>query len=72
MDVIPYRSDKIATRSKLNQEAIRLLQVKTVRVEVEGTMWYATPLLRRQNMPRFQPKEAVLPQLRSIERRQTA
>ncbi|XP_042610577.1 uncharacterized protein LOC109111550 [Cyprinus carpio] len=70
MDVIPYRSDKIATRSKLDQEAIRLLQEKTVRVEVEGTMRYATPLLRMQSMPCLtMPKEAVLPQLRSVERR---
>ncbi len=70
MDVIPYRNAKIATRSKLDQEAIRLLQEKTVRVEVEGTMRYATPLLRRQSMPLLtMPKEAVLPQLRSVEKR---
>ncbi len=70
MDVIPYRNAKMATRSKLDQEAIRLLQEKTVRVEVEGTMRYATPLLRRQSMPLLtMSKEAVLPQLRSVEKR---
>ncbi|KAL0194586.1 hypothetical protein M9458_008158, partial [Cirrhinus mrigala] len=66
MDVIPYRSDRVVTRSKLDQEAISLLQEKTVRVEVQGTMRYATPLLRMRSMPRLtMPKEAVLPQLRS-------
>ncbi|XP_067265288.1 uncharacterized protein [Chanodichthys erythropterus] len=70
MDVIPYHSEKVVTRSKLDQEAIKLLQEKTVRVNVDGIMRYATPLLRVQNMPTLHmPKEAVLPQLRSIERK---
>ncbi|NP_001410306.1 uncharacterized LOC100150025 [Danio rerio] len=70
MDVIPYRNNKIVTRSKLDKEAISLLQENTVRVEVQGTMRYATPLLRMQSMPCLNmPKEAVLPQLRSVERR---
>ncbi|XP_026115567.1 uncharacterized protein LOC113094113 [Carassius auratus] len=70
MDVIPYRSEKVVTRSKLDQEAIRLLQEKTVRVNVDGVMRYATPLLRIQHMPTLHmPKEAVVPQLRSIERK---
>ncbi|KAL1255561.1 hypothetical protein QQF64_013622 [Cirrhinus molitorella] len=30
VEVIPYRSDRVVTRSKLDQEAIRLLQEKTV------------------------------------------
>lgn len=72
MDVIPYRNEKVVTRSKLDQEAIRLLQEKTVRVNVDGVMRYATPLLRTQHMPTLHmPKEAVLPQLRSIERKLT-
>ncbi len=72
MDVIPYRNEKVVTRSKLDQEAIRLLQEKTVRVNVDGVMRYATPLLRTQHMPTLHmPKEAVLPQLRNIERRLT-
>nr|XP_021334729.1 uncharacterized protein LOC101884915 [Danio rerio] len=70
MDVIPYRNEKVVTRSKLDHEAIRLLQEKTVRVNVDGIMRYATPLLRVQHMPTLHmPKEAVLPQLRSIERK---
>lgn len=41
-----------------------------MRVEVEGILRYATPLLRRKNVPRFQaPPEAVMPSLRSTERR---
>lgn len=70
MDVIPYRSDKVVIRSKLDQEAVRVLQLKTMCVEVEGTMRYATPLLFMQSMPHLSmPKEAVLPRLRSVERR---
>lgn len=45
MDVLPWRSEKTSTRSKQDQEAIKLLDTKTVRVEVDGTKRYATPLL---------------------------
>ncbi|XP_065099626.1 uncharacterized protein [Paramisgurnus dabryanus] len=70
MDVVPYHNDKVVTRSKLDQDAVRLLQEKTVRVEVDGIMRYATPLLRVQNMPSLtMPKDAVLPLLRSVERK---
>ncbi|KAI7800557.1 hypothetical protein IRJ41_006145 [Triplophysa rosa] len=70
MDVIPYRNEKLVTRSKLDQAAIKHLQDRTVRVKVDGIMRYATPLLRVKNMPDLNmPKEAVLPQLRSIERK---
>lgn len=45
------------------------MEAKTTRVEVNGVLHYATPLLRRKDFPRFQaPKEAVLPGLRSMER----
>ncbi len=64
---IVYRNEKVVTRSKLDQEAIRLLQEKTVRVNVDGVMRYATPLLRTQHMPTLHmPKEAVLPQLMAL------
>ncbi|KAL0191695.1 hypothetical protein M9458_014393, partial [Cirrhinus mrigala] len=70
MDVVPCHSEKVVTRSRLDQEAIQLLQEKTTRVEVDGIMRYATPLLRVKNMPHLtMPKEAVLPQLRSVERK---
>ncbi|XP_062373449.1 uncharacterized protein LOC134061706 [Sardina pilchardus] len=70
MDVLPYRSEKTVTRSKQDQEAVQLLTEKTVRVEVDGVMRYATPLLRVRSMPCLHaPGESVLPQLRSTERR---
>lgn len=70
MDVLPYRSEKTVTRSKLDREAVQLLDEKTVRVNVNGVMRYATPLLRVKDMPCLRaPREAVLPQLRSTERK---
>ncbi len=70
MDVLPYRSEKVAVRSRQDQEAMHLLQEQTVRVNVDGTERCATPLLRVKDMPQLQASpEAVLPQLRGIERR---
>lgn len=70
VDTLSFRSAKLVTRSKEDQEAIALLESKTVRVEVEGITRYATPLLRRKNAPYFQVSpEAVMPSLRSTERR---
>ncbi|XP_048865547.1 uncharacterized protein LOC125739453 isoform X1 [Brienomyrus brachyistius] len=70
LDVLPYRNEKLVTRSKQDQEAMRLLEEKTSRVDVEGVQRYATPLLRVRNMPKLNaPKEAVLAHLRSTERR---
>lgn len=71
LDTLPYRSEKLVTRSRRDQEAMNLLEAKTRRVEVDGVLRYATPLLRVSNMPALtaQP-EAVLPSLRSTERRQ--
>lgn len=41
-----------------------------MREEVDGTLRYATPLLRRKDMPLLKAtKEAVMPSLRSVERR---
>ncbi|XP_026105544.1 uncharacterized protein LOC113077350 [Carassius auratus] len=70
MDVLPYQSEKVITRSRQDKESIQLLQENTVRVDVNGIQRYATPLLHVKNMPRLcAPKEAVLPQLRGIEKR---
>lgn len=70
MDMLPYHSEKLVMRSRQDQEAIHLLQEQTARVNVDGTECYATPLLRVKNMPQLHASpEAVLPQLRSIERR---
>ena len=70
LDVIPYRSEKLVTRSRQDQEAVHLLETKTTHVEVGGIQRYATPLLGVKNMPQLcAPKEAVLANLRSTERR---
>lgn len=70
MDVLPWRSDKACIRSRQDQEAVELLEKRTIRVEMDGVKRYATPLLRVKNMPELKaPKEAVLSQLRSTERR---
>ncbi|KAJ8006653.1 hypothetical protein DPEC_G00109460 [Dallia pectoralis] len=70
VDTLPFRNEKEVTRSKQDQEAISLLEAKTIRVDIDGVLRYATPLLRKKDMPRFQaPREAVIPSLRSTERR---
>ncbi|KAI3375531.1 hypothetical protein L3Q82_003855 [Scortum barcoo] len=70
VDIVPFRSEKLVTRSRQDQEAISILELKTTRVEVDGILRYATPLLRRRDMPFLQAtKEAVMPTLRSVERR---
>ncbi|KAJ8412825.1 hypothetical protein AAFF_G00117770 [Aldrovandia affinis] len=70
LDTLPYRSKKLITKSKRDQEAVNLLDAKMVQVDVNGVQRYATPLLRVKDMPRLQaPKEAVLANLHSVERR---
>ncbi|XP_073725195.1 uncharacterized protein [Misgurnus anguillicaudatus] len=70
VDVLPFQNVKECTRSKQDREAIELLESKTVRVEVEGTRRYATPLLRKGDMPYLHATmEAVMPRLRSTERK---
>lgn len=70
IDMIPWQSEKISTRSRQDQEAVKILESKTVRVEVDGVKHYATPLLRIKHMADLKaPQNAVLPQLRAIERR---
>lgn len=69
MDTLPY-SEKAATRSKEDQQALTLLQTATTRVTVEGIPRYAMPLLRRMaNIALHAPAEAVLPRLHSTERK---
>lgn len=70
LDVLPYRSEKLVTRSKQYQEAIDLLEAKTTRIDVNVTQRYATPLLRIKDMPKLHAtKQAVMPNLRSTETR---
>ncbi|KAI2647356.1 Sec-independent protein translocase protein TatB [Labeo rohita] len=70
LDVLPYRNEKLVTRSKQDQEAINLLEAKTKRIDIDGIQRYATPLLRVKHMPKLQAtKEAVMANLRSTENR---
>nr|XP_055052534.1 uncharacterized protein LOC129438043 [Misgurnus anguillicaudatus] len=70
MDTIPYRNEKLVTRSKQDTQAISMLEKKTIRVEVNGVKRYATPLLWKSSLPPLAaPKESVLPLLRGTEKR---
>ncbi len=69
MDILPYQTSKSVMRSKQDKEALELLEAKTRRVQVAGILRYATPLLRKRDVPPLRaPKEAVLPSLRGLER----
>ncbi|KAL0184292.1 hypothetical protein M9458_019988, partial [Cirrhinus mrigala] len=69
-DTLPYINETTATRSKQDQHALTLLQKRTARVEVNGILRYATPLLRQLNPVTLNaPKEAVLASLRRTKRR---
>ncbi|XP_028296698.1 uncharacterized protein LOC114458488 [Gouania willdenowi] len=70
LDVLPFRSEKEATRSKQDREALELLQNQTERVEVDGVFRYATPLLRHRNAPKLHAgTESVMALLRATEKR---
>ncbi|KAI2646144.1 ORF V: Enzymatic polyprotein [Labeo rohita] len=70
LDTVPYRESKEVTRSKQDQEALQLLDCKTLTLEMEGVHRLATPLLRHKDMPLLKaPRESVLSNLRSVERR---
>ncbi|KAK7890973.1 hypothetical protein WMY93_022936 [Mugilogobius chulae] len=72
IDTLPYVSEKSVTRSKQDQQALTLLQTTSERVSVDNVPRYATPLLRRQPVTALcAPPDAVMPSLRSIERRLT-
>lgn len=69
LDNLPYRNEKLVTRSRRDQDAINLLEAKTTRVEVEGVLRYATLLLHVGNMPMLTARpETVLPSLRGTEK----
>lgn len=68
MNVLPYQSEKVITRSLQDKESIQLLQENTVRVDTDGVQRYTTPLLCVRNMScLYARKETVLPQLRETE-----
>ncbi|CAI5682781.1 unnamed protein product [Oreochromis niloticus] len=68
--VLKFRNEKPVTHSRQDQDAIRILETRTFRIEVEGILRFATPLLRQKGMPLLQAtKDAVMPSLRGVERR---
>lgn len=70
LDTLPYQSEKVVSRSRQDAEAIRLLEEKTIRIDVNGVKRYATPLLWKELPPPLNaPKEAVMALLRSTERK---
>ncbi|XP_035235202.1 uncharacterized protein LOC118206521 [Anguilla anguilla] len=70
LDTLPFKSERLVTRSRQDKYAVDLLETDTTRVEVDGVHRYATPLLRVQTMPKLQvPKEVVMKNLRNTEKR---
>lgn len=70
VDILPFRNEKVITRSKQDQEAMDLLASKSKRVDVDGVQRYATPLLRAASAMRLRASpNAVMSSLRCIERR---
>ncbi|KAK0150703.1 hypothetical protein N1851_008173 [Merluccius polli] len=68
LDVLLFRSEKLAVRSRLDQEAMSILEACTERVKVIDTFRYATPLLRAKDAPLLKAAaEAVMPMLCSTE-----
>lgn len=68
MDVLPYWREKVITCCKEDTTVVRMLEDKTIRVEVDGVQWYATPLLCRGNILQLQAsQEAVLGHLLGTE-----
>lgn len=70
VDTLPHQREKEVIRSKQDKQAIAQLEAKTIRINVDGVLRYATPLLRHTDMPQLSaPKESVMALLRSTERR---
>ena len=70
LDVLPFKNERQLVRSKEDKYAISLLEQKTTRVEIDGVKRYATPLLRREDMPRLRvPENVVHNYLRNTEKR---
>ncbi|CAI5638743.1 unnamed protein product [Oreochromis niloticus] len=70
VDIVPFQNEKLVTRSRQDQEAIHILETRTVQIEFESILRYATPLLHQKGTPLLQAtKDAVMPSLRGVERR---
>lgn len=51
MDILPYRNEKLITRLKQDNAAIKLLESKTIRVKIDDFQRYATPLIWKEGLP---------------------
>eukprot|EP00064_Thunnus_orientalis_P017157 superscaffoldBa00003566_g17237 len=61
LDILQYKSEKIVAQSKEDTKTFRMLEEKTVWVEVDSIQRYTTPLLWKINLPLLEaPKDAVL------------
>ncbi len=70
LDILPFRNERVITRSKQDQEVMDLLTSKTKRVDVDGVQRYAPPLLLTASAVQLQASpNAVMFPLRGIERR---
>ncbi|KAL7834760.1 hypothetical protein SRHO_G00290070 [Serrasalmus rhombeus] len=72
VDTVPFHREQDCTRSGQDHDVMEMLDTKTVCIEVEGMYRYAMPLLRKRDIPLLRSSEAaVLPRLRSLERKLT-
>nr|XP_055047823.1 uncharacterized protein LOC129433267 [Misgurnus anguillicaudatus] len=70
VDILPFQTLKDSTRSKQDKNALKVLETKTKRVEVDGVYRYATPLLRMKEAKVLNTgPESVMALLRATERR---
>lgn len=50
---LPFRNEKLITRSKQDTAAVRILEEKTIRAQVDGVQRYTTPYYGRRMSPLF-------------------
>lgn len=69
LDILPYRNEKLVTRSREDQATLEILNKGTVRVDINSIQRYTTPLLRKSSTACLNaPQEAVMRHLRRTER----
>lgn len=49
LDILPYRNEKLVTRSREDQAALEILNKGTVRIDINCIQRCATPLLRKSS-----------------------
>jgi len=68
VDILPFRNEKVITRSKQDQAAMELLASKSKKINVDGVQRYATLLLLASSAIKLQAlPNAVMSSLRCIE-----